>query len=117
VTRTQAAPKQPFHNAYWDNHADGVYFSVCSDTPLFDSRDKFESGTAGRVSQSRSSPTFVADSATSALGWSGSELHCAVDGAHLGHVFDDGPGADGSALLHQLGVAALCGRVRIRCVG
>src|SRR4029079_9568165 len=35
----------PFQNEFWHNHADGVYFSVCSDTPLFDSRDKFDSGT------------------------------------------------------------------------
>src|SRR5579862_4082403 len=44
VTRRQGT-EPPFQNEYWDNHADGVYFSVCSDTPLFDSRDKFESGT------------------------------------------------------------------------
>src|SRR5476651_924527 len=44
VARRQGT-EPPFDNKYWDNHADGVYFSVCSDTPLFDSRDKFESGT------------------------------------------------------------------------
>ena len=41
----QQGTEPAFHNAYWDNHEDGVYFSVCSDTPLFDSRDKFDSGT------------------------------------------------------------------------
>src|SRR5690349_2276610 len=35
----QQGTEPPFHNAYWNNHEDGVYFSVCSDTPLFDSRD------------------------------------------------------------------------------
>ena len=44
VARDQGT-EPAFRNAYWDNHADGVYFSVCSDTPLFDSKDKFESGT------------------------------------------------------------------------
>ena len=44
VARKQGT-ELPFQNEYWDNHEDGVYFSVCSDTPLFDSRDKFESGT------------------------------------------------------------------------
>jgi hypothetical protein len=41
----QQGTEPPFRNAFWDSHEDGVYFSVCSDTPLFDSRDKFESGT------------------------------------------------------------------------
>lgn len=41
----QQGTEPPFQNEYWDHHADGVYFSVCSDTPLFDSRDKFDSGT------------------------------------------------------------------------
>ena len=44
VAREQGT-EPPFRNEYWDNHADGVYFSVGSDTPLFDSRDKFDSGT------------------------------------------------------------------------
>ena len=44
VARKQGT-EPPFQNEYWDNHEDGVYFSVCSDTPLFDSRNKFESGT------------------------------------------------------------------------
>src|SRR5688572_32197367 len=37
-----------FQNAFWNHHEDGVYFSVCSETPLFDSRDKFDSGTGWR---------------------------------------------------------------------
>jgi peptide-methionine (R)-S-oxide reductase len=41
----QQGTEPPFQNEYYNHHADGVYFSVCSDTPLFDSRDKFESGT------------------------------------------------------------------------
>jgi peptide methionine sulfoxide reductase MsrB len=38
VTRRQGT-EPPFRNEYWDHHEDGVYFSVGSDTPLFDSRD------------------------------------------------------------------------------
>ena len=57
VAREQGT-EPPFHNEYWDNHEDGVYFSVCSDTPLFDSRDKFNSGTGwAPVSPSRSNPS------------------------------------------------------------
>src|SRR5687767_10079388 len=31
----QQGTERPFDNQYWDHHEDGVYFSVCSDTPLF----------------------------------------------------------------------------------
>jgi len=80
-----------FHNEYWDNHADGVYFSICSDTPLFDSRDKFESGTGWPSFTKSIEPLFVAETTDSSYGMIRVEVHCAVDGAHLGHVFDDGP--------------------------
>src|SRR5262245_29151303 len=35
----------PFRNAYWDNHAPGLYVDVVSGEPLFSSREKFDSGT------------------------------------------------------------------------
>ena len=81
----------PFDNAYWDNHRDGVYFSVCSDTPLFDSRDKFESGTGWPSFTKSIEPAFVSVNTDVSYGMVRTEVHCSVDGAHLGHVFDDGP--------------------------
>ena len=84
-----------FRNAYWDNHEDGVYFSVCSDTPLFDSRDKFESGTGWPSFTKPIEPLFVAVERDTSLGMIRDEVHCTVDGAHLGHVFDDGPAPTG----------------------
>jgi len=91
----QQGTEPPFHNDYWDNHADGVYFSICSDTPLFDSRDKFESGT-GWPSFTRSiDPLFVETTVDTSYGMTRVEVHCPVDGAHLGHLFDDGPAPTG----------------------
>jgi len=90
VAREQGT-EPPFHNAYWDNHADGVYFSICSDTPLFDSRDKFDSGTGWPSFTKPIEPLFVAVQTDTSYGMSRNEVHCTVDGAHLGHVFDDGP--------------------------
>ena len=90
VARKQGT-EPPFHNEYWDNHADGVYFSVCSDTPLFDSRDKFESGTGWPSFTKAIEPLFVEVSTDSSFGMTRDEVHCTVDGEHLGHVFDDGP--------------------------
>jgi methionine-R-sulfoxide reductase len=87
----QQGTEPPFQNEYWDNHADGVYFSVCSDTPLFDSKDKFESGTGWPSFTKPIEPAFVGETVDNSYGTTRTEVHCTVDGAHLGHVFDDGP--------------------------
>jgi peptide-methionine (R)-S-oxide reductase len=91
----QQGTEPPFHNEYWDNHQDGVYFSVCSDTPLFDSRDKFESGTGWPSFTRPIEPRFVTVATDTSYGMVRDEVHCPVDGAHLGHVFDDGPAPTG----------------------
>ena len=102
----QQGTESPFENAYWNFHEDGVYFSACSDTPLFDSRDKFDSGT-GWPSFTRSiEPAFVGEARDTSHGMTRVEVNCTVDGAHLGHVFEDGPAPTGlrycinSASLH-----------------
>jgi peptide-methionine (R)-S-oxide reductase len=87
----QQGTEPPFHNEYWDNHQDGVYFSICSDTPLFDSRDKFDSGTGWPSFTKPIDPHFTEVSSDTSYGMVRDEVHCTVDGAHLGHVFDDGP--------------------------
>ena len=94
VAREQGT-EPPFRNAFWDHHEDGVYFSVCSDTPLFDSRDKFDSGTGWPSFTRPIEPGFVGEETDSSFGMVRSEVHCAVDGAHLGHVFRDGPAPTG----------------------
>ncbi len=87
----QQGTERPFDNEFWDNHQDGVYFSVCSDTPLFDSRDKFESGTGWPSFTKPIQPEFVGETRDTSYGMTRVEVHCNVDGAHLGHVFEDGP--------------------------
>jgi peptide-methionine (R)-S-oxide reductase len=94
VTRRQGT-EPSFANAYWDNHEDGVYFSVCSDTPLFDSRDKFDSGTGWPSFTRPIEPLFVGVQRDVSFGMIRDEVHCTTDGAHLGHVFDDGPAPTG----------------------
>ena len=94
VARKQGT-EPPFQNEYWDHHADGVYFSVCSDTPLFDSRDKFESGTGWPSFTRAIEQALVGETRDTSYGMTRVEVHSNVDGAHLGHVFDDGPAPAG----------------------
>ena len=83
--------ERAFTGMYWDNHAAGTYRCVVCGAPLFDSGTKFESGTGW--------PSFfdvVANGRVNtredrSLGMRRIEATCATCGAHLGHVFDDGP--------------------------
>lgn len=90
VARRQGT-EPPFQNEHWNRHDDGVYFSICSDTPLFDSRHKFDSGTGWPSFSQPIEPAFVAETRDTSYGMVRVEVHCSVDGAHLGHVFPDGP--------------------------
>ena len=105
VTREQGT-EPAFRNEFWDHHEDGVYLSVCSDTPLFDSCDKFESGTGWPSFTKPIEPAFVGEHVDSSYGMRRVEVHCNVDGAHLGHVFPDGPRAQGG-LRYCINSAAL----------
>jgi methionine-R-sulfoxide reductase len=87
----QQGTEAPFRNAYWDNHADGVYFCVGCDTPLFDARQKFDSGTGWPSFWQPVEKAFVGEQRDVSFGMVRVESHCAVCGSHLGHVFDDGP--------------------------
>jgi len=87
----QQGTEPAFQNEFWDNHADGVYFSVCSETPLFDSRDKFDSGTGWPSFTKPIEKALVGETVDESYGMTRTEVHSTVDGAHLGHVFDDGP--------------------------
>jgi methionine-R-sulfoxide reductase len=90
VARKQGT-ERPFDNEYWNHHEDGVYFSVCSETPLFDSRDKFESGTGWPSFTKPIDNAFVGVNRDTSHGMIREEVYSTVDGAHLGHVFPDGP--------------------------
>ncbi len=87
----QQGTEYPFRNAYWDNHADGVYFCVGCDTPLFDARHKFDSGTGWPSFWQPLEKAFLGEERDTSHGMLRIESHCAVCGSHLGHVFDDGP--------------------------
>jgi methionine-R-sulfoxide reductase len=87
----QQGTEYPFRNAYWNHKGDGVYFCVGCDTPLFDSRHKFDSGTGWPSYWQPLEKAFIGEERDTSHGMLRIETHCAVCGSHLGHVFDDGP--------------------------
>jgi peptide-methionine (R)-S-oxide reductase len=84
--------EQAFTGEYWDHKEEGVYRCVGCGAPLFDSETKYDSGTGW--------PSFYApidehnietEEDRSLFFMRRTEVHCAVCGAHQGHIFDDGP--------------------------
>ncbi len=81
----------PFSGDYWDCHEDGIYRCVCCGAPLFDSADKFDSGSGWPSYRQPVSEGRVATQADTSHGMVRTEVTCRACGAHLGHVFNDGP--------------------------
>lgn len=94
VTRCSAT-EPPFTGIYWDHHGDGVYRCVCCGTPLFDSKTKFESGSGWPSFWQPTQNASVREVLDRSHGMVRTEVQCAHCGAHLGHVFPDGPGPTG----------------------
>lgn len=81
----------PFTGVYWDCHDAGIYRCVCCGNALFDAATKFNSG-SGWPSfwQAYQSENVISKTDTS-HGMTRVEVRCKKCGAHLGHIFPDGP--------------------------
>ena len=90
VTR-KAGTERAFSGPYWDSKSQGTYHCVCCDAPLFKSDTKYDSGTGWPSFWEPVSETAVADRPDNTLFMKRTESVCADCGAHLGHVFPDGP--------------------------
>jgi peptide-methionine (R)-S-oxide reductase len=93
VTRHEAT-ERAFTGKHADTKAEGTYTCICCDKPLFDSATKFDSGT-GWPSYFAPLAGAVGTKEDGMLWMKRVEVHCADCGAHLGHVFNDGPAPTG----------------------
>lgn len=80
-----------FSGKYWDHHENGVYNCVCCGNPLFQSETKYDSGTGWPSFYEPIAPDSVKTEDDTSYGMRRTEAMCSKCGAHLGHVFDDGP--------------------------
>lgn len=90
VTRKKGT-EPAFSGAYWDCHDNGVYRCVCCGAELFRSDTKFDSGTGWPSFHSPLDKNSVGEEQDNSLFMRRTEVHCNQCGAHLGHVFPDGP--------------------------
>ncbi|WP_419841199.1 peptide-methionine (R)-S-oxide reductase MsrB [Candidatus Poriferisodalis sp.] len=87
----EAGTERPFSGDTWDSHERGTYRCVVCGAELFSSDTKYESGSGWPSFWQPASRECVATSVDRSLGMVRTEVTCTACGAHLGHVFPDGP--------------------------
>ena len=95
VTRKKET-EMPFTGQYVDSKEKGMYKCVCCGNVLFKSDDKFDSGTGWPSFTKPASDSDIAEHDDISHFMHRVEVTCDKCGAHLGHVFDDGPGPTGT---------------------
>ena len=91
----QKGTERAFTGIYWDHKDEGVYRCVCCEAPLFSSATKYDSGSGWPSYYEPVSKEAIALEEDATLGMRRTEVMCAACGAHLGHVFPDGPAPTG----------------------
>jgi peptide-methionine (R)-S-oxide reductase len=94
VTR-HAATERPFTGKYENEWSQGRYACICCGAKLFDSDTKFDAGCGWPSFSKAAEPGAIEERVDRSHGWTRTETLCAQCGAHLGHVFDDGPAPTG----------------------
>jgi len=83
--------EHPFSGEYTDTEDDGMYHCICCDSPLFKSDAKFHSGCGWPSYFDPVSEDAMEEIRDTTHGMIRTEVRCSTCGAHLGHVFPDGP--------------------------
>ncbi|HTQ48226.1 MAG TPA: peptide-methionine (R)-S-oxide reductase MsrB [Polyangiaceae bacterium] len=91
----EGGTERPFENAYWNNHAPGIYVDVVSGEPLFSSLDKYDSGTGWPSFTRPLEPGNIVTKSDRSFWMVRTEVRSKHANSHLGHVFDDGPAPTG----------------------
>jgi peptide-methionine (R)-S-oxide reductase len=94
VTR-HAATERPHTGKYDQNWAHGEYRCICCDAKLFDSVTKFDAGCGWPSFSQEAEPGAIREIEDRSHGMRRVETVCSQCGAHLGHVFEDGPAPTG----------------------
>ena len=87
----KAATEHAFSGKYWDHFQDGIYRCVCCNAPLFDAKTKFDAGCGWPSYFEPLRADIIERVEDRTHGMVRVEVRCQDCGAHLGHVFDDGP--------------------------
>ena len=87
--------ERAYSGIYASHHEHGIYRCAGCGLDLFRSEDKYESGTGWPSFWQPADPEAVGTETDRSLFMTRTEVHCSRCGAHLGHVFDDGPAPTG----------------------
>lgn len=89
------ATEAPFSGPWLEEKREGIYACIACAHPLFSSFHKYDSGSGWPSFFDEIAKNALGQSVDRSLGVQRTEVHCAKCGAHMGHLFDDGPGPTG----------------------